>query len=429
MKTLNIDMKAHIQFFFILTGIAFLAVLVTGCQYQGTTQSGSYKMLYDYQTASLHPQYIIYHHKEDSSRVYFRVKSDELLYTRTASDAPFLSKFRMFCKAYNPEGVLEDSVSITVIDQTRASAGWLVGHIDLKMGTGMHNLVLECEDLKKNTSQTNYLTADKQNQYSAQNFLLCDAHNEEPLFSRFQSGDRVIKIFSNRNASGELKVLHSIDSIYPPPPPFSTTSPELPQFTKATEEIAEPDGDGWLILMERGSYFITTDPEKKTGTVIAVSSEYFPEVKGFSQLASPIRYITTKAEYDEIRTYYFPKKKIDEFWVECGGSKERARDLIRIYYNRVEEANYYFSSYTEGWRTDRGMIHVVFGNPTRIVKQQTYETWIYGEEGQSGTLTFVFKKVESPNHPNVFILNRDPGFKQYWEKQVTAWRSGRIYNE
>lgn len=431
MKTKVDTMKTRQLYLFsmmiVFSGLLLLAM--SGCQYQGTTQSGSYKMLYDFQSASLHPQYVLYHHNNDSSRLYFRVKSDELLYTRTTSESPFLANFKILCKSYSPEGLLEDSTSVTITDQSRSDSGWLIGHVHLKMGTGFHNIVIDCNDLKKNTSQTNYITADKSSNWTAQNYLLCDAHNSEPLFNRFFSPDRVIKIESERNANYLLKAYHYTDSIYPPPPPFSTSDPELPDFSKAGEEEMEQDSSGWFLLIEKGSYFITTDPEKKSGLVISAASEYYPEIKGLSQLTSPIRYITTKAEFEEIKSHYFPKKKIDEFWIECGGNKDRARDLIRIYYNRVEEANYYFSSYTEGWRTDRGMIHVVFGNPTRIVKQQTYETWIYGEEGQSGTLTFVFKKMEDANHPNVYVLNRDPGLKQFWEKQVTAWRNGRIYNE
>ncbi|MFM9985034.1 MAG: GWxTD domain-containing protein [Flavobacteriales bacterium] len=416
------------------TGIVALVILVvilvtSGCQYQGTTQSGSYKMLYDFQSASLHPQYVLYHFSNDSSRIYFRVKSDELLYTRTTSESPFLANFKIECRSYKPDGILEDSTSVVITDQSRSSGGWLIGHMNVLMPQGMHNVVLDCSDLKKNTSQTNYITADKLSHYSDQNFLVCDAHNDEPLFSRFFQSDRVIKILSDRNKSNTLKMNHYTDSIYPPPPPFSSSDPEMPDYSKSAEETLEQDSTAWYLLIEKGMYFISADPEKKAGLLLSTSSVYYPEIKGLSQLTSPLRYITTKSEFEEIKSHYFPKKKIDEFWIECGGNKDRARDLIRIYYNRVEEANYYFSNYTEGWRSDRGMIHIVFGNPTRIVKQQTYETWIYGEEGQAGTLTFVFKKSENPNFPNVFVLNRDPGFKQFWEKQVTSWRSGRIYNE
>jgi GWxTD domain-containing protein len=416
------------------TGIVSLLLLTVilisnGCQYQGTTQSGSYKMLYDFQSTGLHPQYVLYHFSNDSSRVYFRVKSDELLYTRTTAESPFLANFKIQCRSYKPDGVLEDSASVVITDQSRSTAGWLIGQVPLNMSQGIHNIVVECSDLKKKTSQTNYIAADKTTNLSDQNFLICDAHNNEPLFSRFLGSDGVIKVLSERNQNVDLKVWHYTDSIYPPPPPFSTSDPALPDYTQSGEEIIEKDSSGWYLLLEKGMYFITADPEKKSGISVAASSIFYPEIKGLSQLTSPLRYITTKAEFEEIKGHYFPKKKIDEFWIECGGNKDRARDLIRIYYNRVEEANYYFSSYTEGWRTDRGMIHVVFGNPTRIVKQQTYETWIYGEEGQSGTLTFVFKKQDNSNFPNVYILNRDPGFKQFWEKQVTAWRSGRVYNE
>ena len=31
----------------------------------------------------------------------------------------------------------------------------------------------------------------------------------------------------------------------------------------------------------------------------------------------------------------------------------------------------------EGWRTDRGLVHIIFGTPNSIYKNDDTETWIY----------------------------------------------------
>ncbi len=389
-------------------------------------------MLYDYQSNVLHPEIILYHFSDDSSTIHFRIKSNELLYSRATAEAPFLAKIKLKCITFNETGGIADTTSLTITDYARSQQGWLLGQFNIALKAGSVNLVVECSDVKKNSFAQSYIKSEKQNTYSPQNYLMVDAHSEEPLFGSFADDNQVVKVISNRNKgnTSSFYVGQYLGEMKLPPPPFSTSTPEMPDLTKTNLEVFETDSAGnQFFLAEEGLYLVTHDPEKKNGAIIHSSNNFYPEIKAIEQLPFPLRYITTRVEFDDIKDNYYPKKKVDEFWLECAGSKERARDLIRIYYNRVEEANYYFGNFTEGWRTDRGMIHIVFGNPTRIVKQQTYETWIYGEEGQATTLTFVFKKQESALSPNIYVLNRDPAFKQYWEKQVTSWRNGRIYNE
>jgi GWxTD domain-containing protein len=152
-------------------------------------------------------------------------------------------------------------------------------------------------------------------------------------------------------------------------------------------------------------------------------------VKEVSSLEWPIRFITTKTEHEEIIKNSYPKLLIDRFWLECGGSKEHARELIRVFYRRVEEANYYFSTYTEGWKSDRGMIHLLFGNPNQIIRSSQGEVWNYGEDSNAALLSFTFKKVDSPFTNNLYLLEREPGYKPYWERMVQTWRSGKIYSD
>ncbi|MFW6232503.1 MAG: GWxTD domain-containing protein, partial [Bacteroidota bacterium] len=53
------------------------------------------------------------------------------------------------------------------------------------------------------------------------------------------------------------------------------------------------------------------------------------------------------------------------------------------YYTRIETADKNFTSYTEGWRTDKGMVYVIYGTPHNIERyqgygtQKIYEKWIY----------------------------------------------------
>ena len=139
------------------------------------------------------------------------------------------------------------------------------------------------------------------------------------------------------------------------------------------------------------------------------------------------RYIMAKKEFDICMSSPDKKLAIDKFWLDIGGSSERAKELIRKYYGRVQEANKLFTSYQEGWKTDRGMIYVVFGAPNKVSKRKNGEVWTYGESGNPNAVFFQFIKVINPFTDNDYTLERNESFKMPWYQAVDLWRQGRIY--
>ena len=74
----------------------------------------------------------------------------------------------------------------------------------------------------------------------------------------------------------------------------------------------------------------------------------FPNLTTANQLLEPLRYLTTKEEYSGIMSSVDKRKAIDAYWLKLAGSKERARFLIKNYYNRVQISNQFFTSYLRG---------------------------------------------------------------------------------
>ena len=85
-------------------------------------------------------------------------------------------------------------------------------------------------------------------------------------------------------------------------------------------------------------------------------------------MIEPLAYLATPDEMEDMRSSPKPKIALDEFWIKCGSNVDKARELIRIYYTRVLYANFYFTSYKEGWRTERGMIYIIYGPPDKVYK-------------------------------------------------------------
>jgi GWxTD domain-containing protein len=176
---------------------------------------------------------------------------------------------------------------------------------------------------------------------------------------------------------------------------------------------------------KKGFYHFQCDSTSHEGFTLFNFSDTFPEVKKAEELVPPLRYITSRFEYDELNNNPNKKVAIEKFWLNSTSNQERARDMIKKYYNRVKEANQYFSSYIEGWKTDRGMMFLIYGSPTITYKTENSETWIYGEENNVNSISYSFIRVNNPFTDNDFTLERSAFYKQSWDMAVDVWRQGR----
>ena len=100
---------------------------------------------------------------------------------------------------------------------------------------------------------------------------------------------------------------------------------------------------------------------------------------------------------------------------------------MKKYYTRVQDANIIFSSFKEGWKTDRGMMYIVLGPPNKVSKTKFQEIWTYGELNNRNSITFSFVKVINPFTDNDYYLLRNEMLKDIWYQAVDAWRQGKVY--
>jgi hypothetical protein len=106
---------------------------------------------------------------------------------------------------------------------------------------------------------------------------------------------------------------------------------------------------------------------------------------------------------------------------------DKARELIKVYYNRVFFSNFFFTSYKPGWKTDRGMIFIVYGPPQQVKVTPTQEKWIYFKNNFSTSVTFTFDFVPSSYTHDNYILQRSDNYDSYWRLAVDSWRKGSIF--
>jgi GWxTD domain-containing protein len=411
--------------------------LLSACRSMEPTATQPVNTLpYDYEGNALHPILGAYHISDDSTRIYFAIPSAELLYSRAGAQAPFTARVSFKGEIQDLQtGATVDTLDVTFIDdQASGQSKRLYNWATVKLTIGQYNLRLRISDENRNTQADHFLFIDKRTKTSAQNYLCQNVITGDPVFRNTAKVGETIQVESIRNgilegslSNDDLKIWSFANDTKLPPPPFSASTPDMPDFKNASQVESSVPGSLPQLTISRNYYFLSASPSLADGYGIVGTSEFYPDILSIEQLIGPLRFITSKSEYDEIAKSKSAKRLIDNFWIECAGSKEKAKSMIRSYYYRVTEANMYFSSYTEGWRTDRGMINIVFGNPNKITRTSDSETWTYGDANLEGSIQFVFKKVNSPFSENLYLLNRDAFFKTSWEQMVSAWRSGRVF--
>lgn len=208
--------------------------------------------------------------------------------------------------------------------------------------------------------------------------------------------------------------------------------PAAPAFAEAQGKVSkgmQPDsvfmiqGNERMVFFNKGLYLFQKDTAKGEGFAVRADNDY-PRYSNIRNLAGPMIYICTKQEYDKLEAAKGEKKAFDRTILSITGDKERAKDLIRTYFRRVEMANFYFTSFKEGWKTDRGMIYIIFGRPKEVFRFNDREVWSYNEPEFKANFTFV--SAGNIFAPDNYVLIRDKKYQTMWYEVVDLWRKVRF---
>lgn len=389
--------------------------------------------IYDKQSTKVHPQFFVYNASEGTTELHFLLDSDDLLYTRSTKSQPFTStvliKYEVFSSLDNR--LLVDSATQKVVDvNDELISKELVGHIDMKVPNGNDYIVrVTTTDLNRKQETQNYIDLNKSSVNSRQNFMVTDAANGKPVFSYNFDSDMKMSI----------KCRDDIDKLYgrfyyrefglAAPPHSVSPATTFSYDADSLFEIPVVDGAVEFSIPSIGFVHFQTDTTDKDGLTLFRFNTGFPEVTTYESMLLPLRYISQKVEYETMEEAPDIKKAIEGFWLEITNSNEdRASELIDHFYSRVQDANESFTSFTEGWKTDRGLIYIIYGSPNVLYKNDHSETWVYGEETNIMSITFTFNKVTNPFSDNDFELGRNELYRSSYYRAVDTWRQGKVYS-
>jgi GWxTD domain-containing protein len=412
-----------------LIHIYIVAGLIFSCGTPSRISQQNIANQYRKEVSLLHPDFITYHSDDNTTKLFYKLFSDELLYTKTGTSNEFTCTVKIsyvLKPSYESKEIVDSATVIATDSYAEQVSKTISGSINLKCAAGNKYLLeIWVVDVKRNQEYRALINVVKQNKNTAQNYLIKSASGEVSFKNYFKSSESFL--LKNNQSKTNYFVRYYKRDFPLAPPPFSIYNPQPFEYKADSVFTLSADSLREIVFPQLGFYHIQFDTSTTDGLTIYRFEDAFPKIKSANYLLKPLRYLTSKYEYNQLDSYSNKKAAVDSFWVSCGGSVDRARELIKKFYNRMEDANGYFSSYVEGWQTDRGLMYLIYGPPNIMYRNTTSETWVYGEENNVNSMQFIFYKVDNPFTDNDFRLDRNPSYKDSWYRAVDSWRQGRIF--
>jgi GWxTD domain-containing protein len=413
-----------------------LVGLLAGCGSAGSVRTNNLAHMYSEGGNVIQVQYKVFHEDINTSRLYFSFSSKGLLYVRNDEDgeSSYSSRFAVTYRLYADYDQKEILDSGTVFFEDKSptlSEKTLFGDVAFKIPRPSDQkkflLVAYTTDFNRKFTSTSYIDLDIRDPQSPENFLRKDTEGQVIFGQTFEPN---VPFFLEHNQRGTLMyVVRYYKSDWPIAVP-----PHVPQAVKPITYIADSifriPANEPIVLTLPGMYHFQVHENSKYGLTLYHFYPEFPLVSRKEHLSGPLRYLTNNTEYLTVAMHEDTdsiKLEADKFWLKNAGSIERARNLMAVYYGRVESANRFFTSFHEGWKTDRGLIYIIYGPPSAIYKEELTEQWIYGEQNSSLSYVFTFIKVGNPFTANDYALTRLSSYRYGWGQAVETWRRGQVY--
>ncbi len=247
--------------------------------------------------------------------------------------------------------------------------------------------------------------------------------NGVPVMDSYVNCEDTLILRATDLSNAQLYITYYSQSFKPAVPPMAVSmrSDEQTLHIDTTFAIATARP---FRLARPGLYLFQTDTNAAQGFTIRADCLRYPRPSRAQELIDALIYITSTDERSKIQKAVNPKRELDNFWINQGGNKETARQMIQQYYRRVEFANRHFTTFKEGWKTDKGLIYIVFGTPSKVKRNAEAEEWQYPKKSLAGEQRFVFSHRPNLFSPRHHELIRAMEYDIYWYTAVEQIRKG-----
>ncbi len=419
----------HIIFTFLVFG------LITSCKVQNKTSVNNNAIVQKsketepYITA-IKTDYIL---KDSSTIVIFlQIDFENLASTGILSVDAVQKKFKTNW-AYNPPtGIKEklESGKLIINDSNaKLDRNNLFVELEIPRLKTYSNAILALEfiDLAASRKFTNETLIDFNGERPNHRYGLHINGKERPSFDSYVYANTSL-IFKSINGVSKKLYLKQYTSKTPAALSPMSTSKKDDFGTFLENETIEFNSGDPIVLEKEGTYvLLDNDDGVKNGFGFLVVNDRYPRLTIEEELIEPLVYMSTNDEINTFKNSDELKEALDLYFLAMtSGNQSLAKQIIKSFYRRVEKANRLFTSYKEGWKTDKGMIYLILGPPSRIQRNGQREVWLYSQSANFSEIIFTFYRKQNQFSEDHYELVRYPEYGAYWYPFVEAWRTGSV---
>ncbi|HUW05185.1 MAG TPA: GWxTD domain-containing protein [Williamwhitmania sp.] len=419
----RLRLKRHLLFGL---AIVFAAFLVSCAGSRKAQQSIRLTDMYNPGANSIHPESKVFHLSDSLSELNVAIYPTEVLFNMANPDSVLQGKVKIIAQLYDVKdsSVVVDTASATlVLNQQSLAKKTILTKLPLHAKIGhAYILNLLVTDVLRERTTISLSMVDKLNHNTGQ-WYRTTLDDGSPFFGISLKPGQSVRVNHPLRELDSAYVFYykNLPVAKPPVVAFRVDYPPAADSVWKWK-IA---GRG-LTLPYSGVYLVCADSIPGKGVVLGSFNLGFPKIVTNEDLLAPMVYIQPNIN-DSLLLSANKKLLLDSLWLARAGDHESARELIRIYYNRLFLANYFFSSYMEGWKSDRGMVFMMYGLPNRIFRYGKNEVWVYGT-GKGQKLTrFHFVCRQGGASPNDFVLDYRRSSNLKWSQIQQGWSRGKPF--
>jgi len=432
----------RIRINYLLFPIILVFTVFSSCKItQQSVDTKDLSYLYNPTKNPINPRYNIINQSDESSTLSVRFSTNDLYFSEANPQGVPTSMILVTVKLFNiSQGILlTDTIVYNLNIRKQVGKQEYIYYIPLKVNKGTEYMteIKILDKIRLSVSQA-FVPFNTLNDYNRYNFKVLSHFGKNEVFNPVLRANEYVNLVYSKLPIDSLYI-----TIYKPfqgvPNPPYVLLPEKTLDYEPEKVIAINYSDTLPIMLPKeGIYLCTVGRDIKEGYTFYNMGTSYPAVTSPELMIEPLAYIASQDEISELRSAIKPKVALDDFWIKCGGNVDKARELIRIYYTRVLYSNFYFTSYKEGWQSERGMIYIIYGPPDKVYKTSEGESWGYKEPATKSSwgsrytvkndyLFFNFKKRQNIFSDNDYYLSRNETLVTYWDKAILSWRRGIVF--
>ena len=425
----------------LLLALAISSLVSCSTSKKTTVDTRDVSYLYNPTRAALKPRYSVLNESDESTVLSVKFIASDLFFSQANPQNVPMAQLLVTAKLYNRTGgmVLADTAyqELNFVKNDKSTEYSTKLPIKVVQGNEYIIEVKTLDRLRMEVVQAfipfNTLSLrNKYNFYARGHFLKNDLYNPVLRVNEF-----VNLVYPRKHIDTLFISFYKPITGVPYPPSMLLPEKTIDYDPDTTVAIAYSDTLP-IMFPKPGAYLCSIDRNEEDGFTFFNFGDIYPNMTKPEVMIEPLAYLASEDEMNEMKHAERPKMALDQFWINCSGNIEKSRELIRIFYTRILYANFYFTSYKEGWRTERGMIYIIYGPPDKVYKSPDGESWGYLKPVIKSTwggryhlkqeyLYFNFKVRNDKFSDNDYYLARSETLISFWDKAVASWRKGIVF--